>query len=117
MRDVSHPSGHETTDADPRLIGALAAGLTVFLALTPLLMLALFPGSPDAGTTARAPSPPQPRLQVKPKADLIRQRREEHARLETAGWADSGHQIIHIPIERAMQLVAARGLPGWPVPR
>ena len=30
------------------------------------------------------------------------------------GWADPDHKIARIPIERAMQLLAERGLAGWP---
>jgi hypothetical protein len=55
-------------------------------------------------------------LQVHPKAEFARLRAEEHERLTTYGWVDREHQIARMPIERAMDLLAARGIAGWPSP-
>jgi hypothetical protein len=54
---------------------------------------------------------PAPRLQVDPAADLIELRAREDARLHTYGWVDKKAGVIHIPIERAMDLVLQRGFP------
>ena len=114
MNDVSRPSDHEKSDADPRLIGAIALGVATFLVVTPLLLRALYPAAERAGGVAGPlPMPPAPRLQVRPKTDLERLRTYEHGRLETYGWTDRERQIVHIPIERAMGLLANKGLPGW----
>jgi hypothetical protein len=115
MSDVPRPSDYERSDADPRLIGALAAGLAAFLIAVPLLLLAIYPGAERRGANAgKLPGPPPPRLQVNPKLDLDRLEARENARLNSLGWADGGRQIAHIPIERAMQLLAERGIVGWP---
>lgn len=113
MSDVSRPSDYEKSDANPRLIGALALGVAVFLLVTPFALRAIYPGAKDAGRVAGAALPPEPRLQVKPAVDLERLRSYERGRLETFGWVDRDAQIAHIPIERAMQLLTLR---GWPVP-
>ena len=55
--------------------------------------------------------PPAPRLQVKPAEDLKVYRAEEDVQLNTYGWVDKGAGIIHIPIERAMELSLERGFP------
>jgi len=117
MTEVSHPRDYERSDADPRLIGALALGVAIFLFVTPYALLALYPGADRAGRLpAELPQPPSPRLQVHPKADFARLRAEEHERLTTYGWVDREHQIARMPIERAMDLLAARGIAGWPSP-
>jgi hypothetical protein len=89
METEPHPNDFEHSDADPRLIAALAAGIAVFLASSPYLLGAMYPSASQmAGIERDLPRPPQPQLEVTPKA-----------RLEA---------------ERAMQLLAERGLAGWP---
>ena len=59
MSDVSHPKDYERSDADPRLVGAIAGGLAIFLIAVPLLMLAMYPGSERLGGLAgNLPLPP-----------------------------------------------------------
>jgi hypothetical protein len=115
MHDVSRPDNFERTDADPRLISALALGVAVFLLGAPFLLLAIYP---HAGELGRLPDdlarPPAPRLQVAPKADLDRLHATENRQLTTFGWVDRDKQIVRIPIEQAMKLIGDRGLKGWP---
>jgi hypothetical protein len=116
MNDAVHPSDYERSDADPRLIGGLALGVAAFLAVTPFLLLAVYPGSRHIRTVTTQRLPPEPRLQVAPKVDLARLRTAENKRLESYGWADRERGIARIPIEQAMKLVSERGLPGWSAP-
>jgi hypothetical protein len=116
MSDALHPSDYERSDADSRLIGALALGVAAFLAVTPFLLLAIYPGSSHFNSVPAQRLPPEPRLQIAPKADLERLRAAENKRLESYGWADRERGIAHVPIEQAMKLVSERGLPGWPAP-
>ncbi len=58
--------------------------------------------------------PPEPRLQTQPREDLKRLRAAEEETLESYGWVDAGAGIVHIPIERAMELTLERGLPARP---
>jgi hypothetical protein len=52
-------------------------------------------------TTGPAPQPA-------PQADLAAFRAEKGALLESYGWVDRPHNVVHIPIERAMRLLATR---------
>ena len=112
MNDVTHPNDYERSDADPRLIAALALGVAAFLIVTPFGLLALYPGADRLGAPpAERPLPPQPRLQVRPKTDLDVLRAMERERLPSFGWVASNRKI-----ERAMGLLAERGLAEWPSP-
>jgi hypothetical protein len=117
MNDITHPNDYEKSDADPRLIAALAVGVAAFLIVTPFGLLAVYPGADRLGAApAERPMPPQPRLQVTPKADLDVLRTTEQQRLTSFGWADRDRKIVRIPIERAMRLLSERGLAEWPSP-
>jgi len=59
---------------------------------------------------------PQPRLQMKPALELAQMRREERRRIDAYGWVDPKAGIAHIPIERAMDILAKRGLPKVAAP-
>lgn len=71
------------------------------------------PPSPVADHTGRR-LPPEPRLQVTPELDLRAYRAEEERRVASWGWVDEKAGIAHIPVERAMEIVASRGLPSRP---
>jgi hypothetical protein len=58
-----------------------------------------------------APSVPQPRLQPNPVADYDVYRSSDQETLNSYGWVDRKAGIARIPIDRAMDLVAVRGLP------
>lgn len=60
--------------------------------------------------------PPDPRLQPDPSRDLQGMRAEETATLNSYGWIDRRAGIVQIPIDRAMELLAQRGLPARPQP-
>jgi hypothetical protein len=115
MSNVRHPTDYEESDADPRLITALALGIAVFLLATPFILLAGYSGATRSGALpSNLPQPPTPRLQADPRSDLDRLRSYERGELDRLGWADRDGEIIHIPIDRAMQLLVERGLLGWP---
>jgi hypothetical protein len=118
MNDTPHPGDHERSDVDPRLIGALALGLALFLVTTPLLMAALYPSARHSpGVPRDLPQPPAPRLQVDPAADLARLRAREDSHLLSYGWVNRDGRVVHIPIARAIEILAGQGLPGWPSPQ
>lgn len=48
--------------------------------------------------------PPSPRLQTQPFKDVYLLKQGQGERLETFGWADKANGVVHIPIERAMEL-------------
>jgi hypothetical protein len=89
------------------VVAALGLCAAVFFALAALL------GRPPARFAGLEGLPPaaEPRLQANPPRDLRDYRRHEEALLSSAGWVNREAGIIRIPIERAMALVAERGLP------
>ena len=54
---------------------------------------------------------PQPQLQPNPVADLNKFRVQEEEIMNSYGWTDQQAGVAHIPIEQAMDIIAARGLP------
>ena len=115
MDAAPHPDDVERSDANPRLIAALALGTAVFLATSPFVLRVIYPSATRvAGVERDLPRPAPPVLEVKPRSTLQTQRSREDALLESYGWADQDRRTARIPIERAMQLLVERGLSGWP---
>ena len=57
---------------------------------------------------------PQPRLETDERREIHDFREREEQTLNSYGWVDQSGGVMHIPIDRAMQLVAQRGLPTRP---
>jgi hypothetical protein len=57
---------------------------------------------------------PQPRLERNERIEIRDFRLKEEQTLNSYGWLDEKAGAVRIPIERAMQLVAQRGLPTIP---
>jgi hypothetical protein len=121
MADVHH----ETTDVDIRVLmrfvgGLLAAGI-VILALVGLLFVYFArrearpaPLEFPLAATEQNRLPPEPRLQTNPREDLQHFREQEDTVLTSYGWVDRNAGIVRIPIDEAMKLTIARGLPTRP---
>jgi hypothetical protein len=112
---------HARSDVNVRLIlvfgiALLMAALLIHAGLYWLLEYYNEPPPPTArvgpAASAQDPSPPAPRLQVAPRADMANLRAAEEKELQTYGWVDREKKVIRIPIDRAMQLIAERGLPA-----
>lgn len=111
-------TGHEGRDVRfaPVLVGI--AGVTALVLVAVAAMMGLFdallarevrqspPANPLAAAAPRVP--PEPRLQTQPIADLQTLRAAEEKRLHSYAWADRDKGLARIPIERAMQLLAAQ---------
>jgi hypothetical protein len=57
---------------------------------------------------------PQPRLESNERLEINDFRMQEEKTLHSYGWVDQSAGVVHIPIDRAMQLLAQRGLPTRP---
>lgn len=57
------------------------------------------------------PLPPEPRLQAFPREDLKAMRAREDWTLTHYSWVDKQKGIVAIPIDRAIQIIAQRGIP------
>ncbi|MEA3212566.1 MAG: hypothetical protein QOE70_5623 [Chthoniobacter sp.] len=117
------PAGHERRDISARAVMwfaiSLVAALIVIFVGTRIFEGVLARTDHADATAMAAPrvEPPPPRLQTDPVADLATFRAAEEARLHTYGWIDRNAGLIHVPIERAMDLIAERGLPVRPQPK
>ena len=56
-------------------------------------------------------TPDGPRLQVVPGLDLRLQNEAEGERLNGYGWVDQGAGVVHIPIDKAVDVLVEKGLP------
>lgn len=55
--------------------------------------------------------PPMPRLQPNPGAELVEFRAQQLEATTTYGWIDRDAGVVRIPVERAIEILAQRGLP------
>jgi hypothetical protein len=56
---------------------------------------------------------PQPRVQANEPAELRRILATQRQRLAAYRWANKQHTLVQIPIDRAMQIIAAKGAHGY----
>jgi hypothetical protein len=113
--------GHEKSDANIRVLAIAAAGLVVLMLVGMFAMRMMYVQMADyqmrhdpplSPLAAELPAhPPEPRLQVKPADDLVDVRAEEQEKLSSYGWVEPNAGVVRIPVERAMELLAERGLP------
>jgi hypothetical protein len=116
----SEAVGHELRDVTFRPIVAAAFGLTVVIGLVLLGMWIFFGDlaarearlSPAANPLAQSARelPPYPRLQAAPIDDLRNLREAEDKILTTSAWTNARKVTVRIPIKRAMELLAVRGI-------
>ncbi|HLY17118.1 MAG TPA: hypothetical protein VKR61_07825 [Bryobacteraceae bacterium] len=71
------------------------------------------PASPTALALAQK-QPPEPRLQAYPSRDMRDMRAAEDRLLHEYDWIDPDKGIVRIPVDRAMDLIAQRGLAVQP---
>jgi hypothetical protein len=118
---IKAASRHELSDLSPRNISLFGAGLTVLIIVVLLVSYALMVWLRDgAARRAEPPSPlvvvpeptPGPRLEIQPGRALQVMREQEEAHLKAYGWIDQEKGIVHIPIERAMEILIKKGLPA-----
>jgi len=112
-------AGHETTDINTRGVFGTAAGLAIVIGGILFALRGLYGAfthhRPSGETAPRASAPSYaPRLQIDEARELRRLREHEDTILNGYGWVDQKTGIVRIPIERAMDLVAQRGLPAPP---
>jgi hypothetical protein len=117
--------GYERSDMNPTLILAAAAGFLAVLAVV-LIAITVFeavatgvPASISRPSdllqglqAAPAPTPPAPRLEAESGQSLEPYRAAEERKLSTYAWVDRQNGVVRIPIDRAVDLLAQRGLPS-----
>lgn len=88
---------------------AVVAAIVACVAAVFLLLRAwdVPPGADRAASARRVPAN-GPSLQAAPQPDLARYRAEKQQQLESSGWVDREHGIVHVPVGVAMDLLARR---------
>ena len=90
------------------LIGLCSLGVWILMALSHRTLSHAESASRIANLHMVAPPP---RLQVDEVEDIKQLRAAHEEELRTYGWVNREAGIIRIPIERAIELTASRGLP------
>jgi hypothetical protein len=119
---VAEKRGHEIFDFDVRYLGWFSVGLVILLIATATAAFFLLGGfrvsdavlakqSTEGSATGSFAT-----LQNTPQDDLRSYRRSKAAELEGYHWVDRGNGVVRIPIERAMELIAAGGGARPPAP-
>ena len=114
----SRRRGHEPEDyIQTGAIVAFGVGVLAMIFIVLWMLTGFFewisresppPAAPHAEYHA---TPDQPRLQHAPVLELNEVRERERLLLDDYGWIDRAQGVVRIPIARAMELTAERGLP------
>ena len=113
---------HETRDINTRAVACFGLALVVGAIAIHVMLAGMFHRLDERRPTGAAANriaidapkmqPPEPRLQTDPARDFTKFREREDALLHSYGWVDRAAGVVRIPIERAMDLIAQRGLPA-----
>lgn len=128
-------AGFEREDLGARSVFTFLIGLALVVALVYFVVWGMYsyldayqrahqpaqnPLAQRVATDTRVVTPsditnfPEPRLEKNERLEINDFRQQEERMLNSYGWVDEKAGVVHIPIERAMQLVAQRGLPVVP---
>jgi hypothetical protein len=119
-------SAYEHTDIDPGVGYRFAIWLGVSMVISAGIVWGTFElfesrsAANDAATqnyplaVGQSQDPPAPRLQTQPFKDVYSLKAAQSGVLHSYGWIDKANGVVHIPIERAMELTLQQGLPARP---
>jgi hypothetical protein len=114
--------GHETTDAEIAPLVRFAVFLAATVIVCALVVIGLYKYLDEREQAEKAgryplaagmvrPLPPRPRLQTYPFDDIKELRKQENQVLDHYAWVDQNAGVVRIPIERAIDVLAEKGLP------
>ena len=119
LPDLTEPDArHEHSDVDAWMVGKFGIALVLLCIVALGLLFGLFryfqsmDGGPRPETALKLP--PAPTLETTPVQDLKAIRTAEEQLLTSYGWVDQQKGVVRIPIARAIDLLAQRGLPSRP---
>jgi hypothetical protein len=125
-RTSASSAGYETADANPRNIFLVVSSLVVVGVVSVVALAGLFRSFEHQAVLrdqqleqsqsshvviANQPYFPFPREQPSPADELKAFQAQASAELNSYGWIDRKGGVVRIPISRAMELIAERGLP------
>lgn len=110
-------AGHEESEVSVRFIVVSLAVLLIGTFLVALLVVGIFQFFSHTYQTQESAKqnvpqiPPEPRIEVEPWQQLISvHAREDHV-LTSYAWVDQKQGIVRIPIDRAIDELAKKGVP------
>src|SRR5690242_17719955 len=107
----------ETSDVRLPLLGYLLAGFSALIVVVPFSLWLFYPNSYERRDVARPLlQSSQSKLETDAPADLHKYLHTQDERLSHPEVNPGNPITFQIPIDRAMDLIAARGLKGWPAP-
>lgn len=118
---IEEGARHKSSGVNVRAMVTVALGLVLFSAASVFMLKGLYRyletrenanrTHPAVATPDARKLPPEPRLQESAIRDLQQMRGGEDQILSSYGWVDEKKGVVRIPIGRAIELLAQRGLP------
>ncbi len=117
---AEHPNAaYETTDFSPGPVITFGVGILALVAVSFVIIIGVMKLLENLNPVGQSISPVErvsqvpapPRLEVEEGGDLAESLSKADAVLNHYGWVDKSSGKVHIPIDRAIDLLAARGLP------
>jgi hypothetical protein len=114
-------ASYELSDLRPGYIAFFGIGLFVVLVISVVIASLIVHYKTVQHARQDTPIPrlagereamPEPRLQVGAQNELRQMRAAEEAALNSYGWVDKNAGIVRIPVDRAMEILAKKGLPA-----
>jgi hypothetical protein len=109
-------AGHEQSEVSVRLIVVSLAFLAVATAIVFVLVIGIFRYFYSSYSTAESIKqaqpviPPEPRIEVAPYEQLQQLRVKEDHILNSYAYVDKGSGVVRVPIDKAIDMLAAKGL-------
>ena len=118
-RTAETEHGHEANKLSVRGLVLFATALVALTTVVELILGGVMNGLYMESKTQRSPSLfqedpgtfPAPRLQDNPAGEFAAFKQAELSHLNGYGWVEEEKGIAHIPIDRAIEILAERGLP------
>jgi hypothetical protein len=111
-------SGHEQSEVNVRTIVVSLAFLLLGAFLSAIITVGIFrylhnTYKPDeAAKQAQPQIPPEPRIEVAPAEQIQTLRAHEDHILTSYSWVDQKSGTVRVPIDRAIDMLAQKGLPA-----
>ena len=115
-------AGYERADAHVHSLLQFAFWMVIVMAVVMVGMKWTFDyygralplGAPASPLVAGRELPPSPRLQVQPRLDLKDYCAAQQQEVNSYAWVDRSSGVVRVPVDRAMDMLLARGLAARP---
>lgn len=113
-------AGYERQDLSPRAIALFGVVLAIVIVLSAgvVTLFQIYAASrytrrqPPRPLVAVRPEAVEPRLQIDAPVELRTMREAEERMLNSYRWVDPQTETVQIPVERAIEILAQKGLPA-----